>query len=381
MRSRTRLVTFLISIVAVLCLIIPTPRHAAANPQGKGGEVVAKPTPTPTPKKAPTTKKTPPRNSRTSQPAKSGDVATAAEMIFWSSIKDSTNPEDYNEYLRKYPNGEFAGLAKSRLNALETAKAEAARKEAEAKRRPPRGASVRNQIAMELVWIPPGNFMMGSKDGRSNELPVHQVSIKDGFYMGRFEVTRPQWQALTGKDDPRWSTCEGICPVTYASWDDAQKLIQKLNQLNDGFMYRLPSEAEWEYACRAGTTTAFAFGDSLSSDQANFNGNLPYGSAAKGLFRDRPIAVGSFQPNAFGLYDMHGNVVEWCQDWYHSSYDSAPNDGSAWLNGGNQTHRVARGGSYGAEADAARSAFRFGWPPDGQYLYSGFRVVAVPRTQ
>jgi formylglycine-generating enzyme required for sulfatase activity len=380
-RPRTWLAAFLIAFAALLLAIVPMSARVAA-PQGKGGEVVAKPTPTP--KKTTPKRTTPARttnNSKTNQATKSAsEAASAAEMIFWNSIKDSANPDDYNEYLKKYPNGEFSGLARSRLSALETAKAEAARKEEDARNRPPRGASVRNQIAMEFVWIPPGTFTMGSKNGRTNELPVHQVTFKQGFYMGRYEVTRPQWQALMGKD-PSAFLCEGVCPVTDVNWDDTQKFIQKLNQLNDGFVYRLPSEAEWEYAGRAGTRTEFSFGDSLSSDQANFKGDHPYGGAAKGVDRGRPAAVGSYPPNAFGLYDMHGNVSEWCQDWYRVYDTSAPTDGSAWLSGGSQTHRVVRGGGWNDWAESLRSAYRFGMLPDNAFFARGFRVVAVPRTQ
>src|SRR5205823_8267237 len=140
-------------------------------------------------------------------------------------------------------------------------------------------------------------------------------------------------------------------------------------------------EAEWEYACRAGTTTAFSFGDSLSSEQANFDGNYPYGGAPKGVYRQKTVAVGSFQPNGFGLYDMHGNVWEWCEDWYHDSYNGAPTDGSAWLSGGEQKYRVLRGGSWGYHAYYLRSAGRNGYTPAFRDDTYGFRVVASARTQ
>ncbi|HUQ33331.1 MAG TPA: formylglycine-generating enzyme family protein [Pyrinomonadaceae bacterium] len=381
---------FTLSAIALLFLSAGTPAaHIASvtTTQGKGGTIKPLPTPTPTTRTTlPKKNTTPAKTSRAGSSKPSGQVepvaikTSAAEIAFWESIKDNKNPEEFREYLKKYPNGEFTGLARSRLNALEAAaKEEEARKE-EARKRPPRGATIRNQIAMELVWIPPGTFMMGSKNGRTNELPVHQVTLKDGFYMGRFEVTRPQWVTLMGKDPSRFS-CEGICPVTDVSWDDSQQFIQKLNQLNDGFVYRLPSEAEWEYACRAGTTTEFSYGDSLGSDQANFKGDHPYGGAAKGIDRGRPTAVGSFQPNAFGLYDMHGNVGEWCQDWHHLNYDGAPTDGSAWLNGGTQTHRIERGGGWDLWAETARSAYRGGMLPENRIFFRGFRVVASVRTQ
>jgi formylglycine-generating enzyme required for sulfatase activity len=141
--------------------------------------------------------------------------------------------------------------------------------------------------------------------------------------------------------------------------------------MKDGYLYRLPTEAEWEYAARAGPTTAFAFGDSLTSDQANFN-------SGKGAYRNGTMPVGSFQPNAWGLYDMHGNVYEWCQDDYHDSYNGAPGDGSAGLSSGDK--RVVRGGS-GGNASNLRSAVRHPFAPDTRTGSVGFRVVVVARTQ
>jgi formylglycine-generating enzyme required for sulfatase activity len=149
--------------------------------------------------------------------------------------------------------------------------------------------------------------------------------------------------------------------------------------MNDGFGYRLPSEAEWEYACRAGTETEFAFGSSLSWEQANFDGLYPYGNAPKGICRCKTIPVGSFQPNAFGLHDMHGNVWEWCQDYYHETYEDAPRDGSAWFSGGDSKYRVIRGGGYLSDANEARSSSRDRYPPEKGAPAIGFRVVAVAR--
>lgn len=270
----------------------------------------------------------------------------------------------------------------------------------------------RNQIGIEMIWVPPGTFMMGSTDGEveaayktakdylgesaklesfTREKPRHPLVIREGFYMGRYEVTQGQWQALMGttvqqqrdKVNPSWAMRgEGDkYPMCYVSWDEAQQFIAKLNQMNDGYTYSLPTEAEWEYACRAATTTAFEFGDSLNSAQANFDGNYPYGGAEKGINRQMTTPVGSFQPNAAGLYDMHGNVSEWCQDWYHDSYNTAPNDGSAWLSGGDQKYRVLRGGSWKYSGYQLRSAYRDGNSPSGRLGIVGFRVVAVRRTQ
>ena len=284
------------------------------------------------------------------------------------------------------------------------------------KKTPPSSANtrpkkIRNRIGIDMVWIPPGSFMMGSTDAEAqaayenaksflnekaqlkwytSEKPRHQVTIREGFYMGRYEVTQAQWQTVKGttvqrqrdKANPSWSTYgEGDnYPMYYVSWNEAQEFIEKLNQMNDGYTYRLPTEAEWEYACRAGTATAFAFGDSLSSDQANFDGNYPYGGAGKGVYREKMAPVGSFQPNAWGLYDMHGNVWEWCQDWLHDSYNGAPTDGSAWLTGGEQKSRVVRGGSFDFGASHLRSAFHLGLPPAFRQDGTGFRVVAIART-
>jgi formylglycine-generating enzyme required for sulfatase activity len=345
--------------------------------QGKGGEVIAKPTPTP--KKTTTTKKNQPAkstsNSKTSRPAKTpSDSATTAEMIFWNTIKDSTNPDDFKEYLKKYPNGEFAGLARNRLNALETAaKEEAARKEEArrkdedaAKKRP--GAVVKNSIGMELVYIPPGSFMMGSTNVELDEKPVHQVKINYSLYMGKYEVTQAQWQSVMGSNPSYFKDCGGNCPVERVSWDSAQNFINKLNESNDGFRYRLPTESEWEYACRAGTTGDYA---GNLSEMAWYSDNSGH----------KTHAVGGKRPNDWGLADMHGNVMEWCQDWYHETYDGAPTDGRAWLSGGGQKYRVLRGGAWTVIAYYSRSTTRHRRVPEDRSMDHGFRVVAVPRTQ
>jgi formylglycine-generating enzyme required for sulfatase activity len=391
-KLRMRLLTLVFSFAAVLLLMIPSlkPSAFARAPQGKGGEVLAKPTPTT--KKTTAKKKTTLGNSRTSRPAKPpSDSATAGETIFWNSIKDSTNPDDFKEYLRKYPNGEFTGLAANRLKTLEATNSSTkpgttnpSSKNPGATNPNPTSSNMSNlprtrinQTGIEFVLIPPGSFMMGSNDD-PNKKPVHQVTVSNGFYMGRYELTQAQWQAQMGNNPSLFKDC-GNCPVENVSWNDAQEFIEKLNQTNDGYTYRLPTEAEWEYACRAGTTTAFAFGDSLSSDQANFDGNYPYGGAGKGVYRQKTTAVGSFQPNAWGLYDMHGNAWEWCQDWYHDSYNGAPADGSAWLSGGEQKYRVLRGGSWDSSSVALGSAYRVRDTPGNRSHY-GFRIVALART-
>ncbi len=247
---------------------------------------------------------------------------------------------------------------------------------------PQPGALVRNRFGMEMVYIPAGSFLMGSPSSEvarePDEEPQHQVTIGEGFYMGRYEVTQAQWRALMGRNPSYFRNC-GRCPVEGVSWNDARAFIRKLNARRGRFTYRLPTEAEWEYACRAGTTTPFAFGSSLSSRQANFNG-FPYGGAAEGVNRRRTTTVGSFRPNAWGLYDMHGNVWEWCEDWHNYNYDGAPADGSAWLSVGLRRFRVLRGGSWNDRGYYLRSAERGGEASGSRRGVYGFRIVAVPRT-
>jgi formylglycine-generating enzyme required for sulfatase activity len=144
-----------------------------------------------------------------------------------------------------------------------------------------------------------------------------------------------------------------------------------------GRTYRLPSEAEWEYSCRAGTTTPFHFGPTITTDLANYNGNYTYGAGPKGIYREETTEVGSFPPNVFGLYDVHGNVYEWCQDVWHDNYEGAPTDGSAWIEGGNQERRVCRGGSWFDGPRFCRSAYRLNVTPANRYYDIGFRVVCA----
>jgi formylglycine-generating enzyme required for sulfatase activity len=233
-----------------------------------------------------------------------------------------------------------------------------------------------NRAGIELVYVMPGSFMMGSQNGNDNEQPVHQVTFKDGFYIGKYEVTNAQWWALmkTGAPsydsdlDPQVSHLEKF-PARNISWDEAQRFIGRLNALSDGYEYRLPSEAEWEYACRAGTNGDYAGSlDELAWYRSNTRDE------------DTPThPVGQKQPNAFGLYDMHGNVWEWCQDNYHADYKGAPADGSAWLAEGGAALRVIRGGSQHDPASDLRSARRLpSFYGAGNYNF-GFRVVAIPR--
>jgi formylglycine-generating enzyme required for sulfatase activity len=247
----------------------------------------------------------------------------------------------------------------------------------------------RNDIGVEMVWIPSGSFMMGSPDsevGRGrNEGPQRLVTIRQGFWMGRHEVTQGQYEAVMGTNPSAFETCGKDCPVEGVSWKDAKKFISKLNARNEGLVYSLPSEAEWEYAARAGTTTAFAFGDSLGSTQANFDGNYPSGGASKGPYLGRTTKVGSYRPNAWGLYDMHGNVWEWVEDIYNDGgYTGLPTDGSANTTRGDSSLRVLRGGSWNLEGADSRSSRRSSIHPTNTDYYdsfNGFRVVARDRRQ
>ena len=214
---------------------------------------------------------------------------------------------------------------------------------------------------LELILIPPGTFTMGSPetetDRDSSEGPQHEVKIAHAFYLGKYLITQSQYQAVSGYNQAQFKDGDTY-PEECVSWGDAQNFCKELSK-RTGKKVRLPSEAEWEYAARGGTTTVFWMGDDLASTQANFNGRSPYGKGAKGPHKDKTTPVGSYQPNAFGLYDVAGNVSQWCQDVFHDSYTGAPVDGSAWETGGDPEIRVYRGGCYDNDATSCRSAMRF----------------------
>jgi len=227
-----------------------------------------------------------------------------------------------------------------------------------------------NSIGMKFVWIPPGHFLMGSpkeeKDRRDAEAR-HKVTLTKGFYLGVFTVTQEEWQAVMG-NTPSELGGEKKLPVETVSWEDCQEFIKKLRELRekDKKPYRLPTEAEWEYACRAGTATPFHFGASLSTDQANF-----VGDGKKGVNRKKTTPVGGFPPNAWGLHDMHGNVFQWCQDW-HGDYPQQEVVDPQGPKAG--TSRVLRGGSWQDGPGTCRSAFRAEMPPRIRSCRCGFRV-------
>jgi formylglycine-generating enzyme required for sulfatase activity len=223
---------------------------------------------------------------------------------------------------------------------------------------------------------------MGSSEneGYAKEKPQHSVSINH-FYMGKFPVTQAQWKAVAAfpqvqvKLKPEPCYFQGANqPVERVSWMDAVEFCQRLSRYSNR-KYNLPSESEWEYACRASTTSPFNFGPTITPDLANYNGNYTYGSGPKGMFRTETTEVGSFPPNSFGLYDMHGNVWEWCKDIGHESYKGAPKDGSTWIEGNNQEVRVLRGGSWLTHPNSCRSANRLLFQRGLISNAVGFRVV------
>ncbi|MEO1095183.1 MAG: formylglycine-generating enzyme family protein [Cyanobacteria bacterium J06638_28] len=243
-----------------------------------------------------------------------------------------------------------------------------------------------NGVYLEMVNIPDGRFWMGSPDSEAeradNEGPVHSVMVP-AFAIGKYPVTQAEWSEVAALPkvavelNPFPSRFKGDRrPVERVSWYETVEFCERLSRLTHR-AYRLPSEAEWEYACRARTRTPFAFGETISPEQANYDGNSIYGAGQTGLYRECTTDVGSFPANQFGLQDMHGNVWEWCQDCWHSTYQGAPVDGSVWTEGGNPDRRVLRGGSWLDYPRNCRSASRIDFNPVYRYTSFGFRVVCV----
>ncbi len=258
-----------------------------------------------------------------------------------------------------------------------------------------------NGVTLNMLAVPAGEFLMGTADSERDtvireqtryevsqeeaekwtdqQMPQHRVQLP-AFWMGRFVVTQEQWSQVAGWPkvnlalNPDPSTFKGMKrPVEHISWKAAVEFCDRLSR-KTGKPYRLPSEAEWEYACRAGTTTPFHFGAAITSDLVNCNGTNPYGNIPKGEYRKQTTDVGLFPPNGFGLSDMHGNVWEWCADLAHDNYQGAPTDGSMWTTDGNSEIRI-RGGSWVSNPVACLSAYRFNYNPRGTINKVGFRVV------
>ena len=245
-------------------------------------------------------------------------------------------------------------------------------------------------VTMDLALIPAGEFMMGSRESAqevarksgysgakaewfTREHPRHRVRITQPFYMGKYEVTQSQYERIMGTN-PSFFKGSNL-PVEMVSWDNAMEFCRKLSQ-RTGRKVRLPTEAEREYACRAGTTTPFHFGETISTSQVNYDGNLPYAGGAKGTCRQKTTSVGSFAANAWGLHDMHGNVAEWCSDWYDEGYyaKTPRQDPKGAVSG---KYRVLRGGSWSGHSSGCRSAFRGCLGPTSRHSLIGFRVAVV----
>jgi len=238
-------------------------------------------------------------------------------------------------------------------------------------------------ITLDMVMIPSGTFMMGApeseKGSRYTERPQHKVSVGI-FFIGKYPITQAQYEAVMGNNPSRFKDEPDSPnhPVENVLWEDAVEFCRRLSK-RTGKEYRLPSEAEWEYACRSGTTTPFHFGETLDTQVANYDASSIYGRGKEGEYRQKTTPVGYFKfANSFGLFDMHGNVREWCADTWHSNYKGAPEDGSAWVEL-NKTSHLLRGGSWYNNPDNCRSAFRDYLNADLRSITFGFRVACLAR--
>jgi formylglycine-generating enzyme required for sulfatase activity len=298
------------------------------------------------------------------------------DRVFWESVKDSRDVNEVKAYLEQFPRGIFAGIALARVAALDNADLQVAISKPSSitaltptPSTSPSGfifGSVIKDCAdcPDMVSIPAGSFEMGSNDDNESQ-PIHRVNVQ-GFLMGKTEVTQGQWKSVMGDNPSYFKHCGDGCPVEKVGWDDAQEFIKRLNN-KTGKQYRLPSEAEWDYASKAGSSSKWGFADKESQliNHAWYESNS----------NNKTHPVAEKRPNAFGLYDMHGNVWEWTQDCWNINYSGAPNDGSAWITG-DCSRRVVRGGSWHVTAAklvqresllAGLSLFR--------YYISGFRVA------
>ena len=221
--------------------------------------------------------------------------------------------------------------------------------------------------------------MMGSPESeperRNNEVQ-HEVTLTQGFWLADTTVTQALWQAVMGNNPSLFSDNPNN-PVEKVSWNDIQDFIKKLNALILGLQAKLPTEAQWEYACRASTTTPFSFGNNITPEQVNYNGNYPYANGKKGLYREKAVPVKSLPVNPWGLYEMHGNVWEWCQDAWQEKLPASPVTDPAGVAGGDQAafRRVVRGGSWSAHGRHCRSACRYWSEPDDRDNVVGFRLL------
>jgi formylglycine-generating enzyme required for sulfatase activity len=325
---------------------------------------------------------------------KTGDLGFWEELAYWETIKDSRDPKEFQAYLAAYPMGRFARLAEIRIKALSgqpasdsaapppeppadaadasvdiTAGSSAETPTAAAAPAP--GGTFRDcDLCPLMTEIPAGTYLMGSDGGRADEQPRHEVRFAKPFAMGVHEVTVAEWDACLREGGCRFSPEAGTdaeLPVGNLSWDDAQAYLGWLSK-KTGQDYRLPTEAEWEYAASGGTSTVYWWGDEVGRGKANCS------DCASAWDGKGPAPVGSFEPNPFGLYDVHGNLWEWTMDCGNRSYKGAPIDGSAWLRG-DCVSRVLRGGSWNLGADYMRTTRRHLYDRDVRYYLHGFRVA------
>ncbi|CAI07037.1 formylglycine-generating enzyme family protein [Aromatoleum aromaticum] len=337
------------------------------------------------------------------------DSAEQYELTFWESIKDSEYASDYEAYLKAYPNGRFAPLARARIERLRAAapkvetpatpratppappRARPAPAAPAAPARPPRTAPAPAAPALEkppaaaatlaeikdcptcpaMVGLPGGEFVMGSNTDYPTERPAHRVSIARPFAIGKYEVTNEQWDAcVAARACPQLAMEEGAAknaPVRDLHWEDARIYAKWLSGVT-GKTYRLPTEAEWEYAIRGGTTTRYWWGNQMVGGNANCKGcGDPWREGG-------PANVGSFRANPYGLYDMNGSVWEWVSDCWHNSYKGAPADGRSWDEPDCRV-RVIRGGSWREGADYMLSSTRFKYGASVRHSQNGFRVA------
>ena len=319
------------------------------------------------------------------------------ELAFWESIKDSSHASDYEAYLKAYPKGRFAALAQARISRLRAVTAPApaplsatvpATSSAPAsKPAPPAVARAQAAVAAPaagvksapgaelkdcaacppLISLPAGQFTMGSNSSDPSERPAHPVTLAMPFAIGKYEVTAGQWNACADARACQRVTQANEAPVRDVSWDDVQQYLKWLSATS-GKPYRLPTEAEWEYAARGGTTTAFWWGDKLVPGKANCKECGPPWQV------DAPAKAGSFGANPYGLHDTSGSVWEWVSDCWHSSFKDAPADGRPW-DGANCTVRVIRGGSWREGATYMVASTRFKYDASVRNGQNGFRVA------
>lgn len=228
-------------------------------------------------------------------------------------------------------------------------------------------------VAQRFCWIPPGTFMMGSPEEeveRGSNERLHEVVITRGYWLANTVCTQELWEAVMGKNPSFFKGAQR--PVERGSWDGVMEFIGKINKMKDGLDLRLPTEAEWEYACRAGTKTPFWFGENITPDQVNYDGNYPYAGGESGIYREETIAVKTLPPNGWGVYEMHGNVLEWCADRY-GEYPAGPVVDP--VGSGQGDYRVLRGGSWNYYGRNTRSAQRVRYDSAYRYYNTGFRLA------